>query len=608
MSQTEITNRKPSSGPTAEAEMPGRISHWHGLSGSSIALLILPAIMLIAGIVMISYMSPIYSGLQKLDYDPAYQYLFNGAGLMKGYNPSHVDHPGTPVQILTGLISIVSWSVARLCGLTSLAFSTSIATNPEEYLRIIMTAFLVMNCIAIYWLGAVIARSTRFIVAGMACQAAYLLFGPLLFPRIFHAAPEAILCLSATALMAVLAPVLFADEDCSDRRAVAVGFVIGLGVTSKVIFFPLVLLTLLPGRRRPILIALSACVVSMLVLLSPVLSKLKRIFEWLFAIATHEGHHGSGTAGFLDWTVIPETTRLIASTEPILAIAAISVTATMLFSSSGRRRKALVLAAALGALIILVMKHYSPHYLMTAVAIAPAIIVWSISCLANRQSSYLLAATIALVVGCTSIANQTSAFAKERALRRENESAVNAVIAKYQNPVVIGAYRSGYKPWAVLFALAWSDLKFARLFPQTTAADSLTYELGPEETLARAFRSGRLALSRSIRGGWTRCPDRAVERRQDRAADRANGDAAGSRLRRYRRKNYCDAESRWQINGASGGEGRRTCPTMRSAYHAPAAPPSVTSTISGGTPRRNGMMLQPRPPETMTSQLVRAWP
>jgi hypothetical protein len=36
--------------------------------------------------------------------------------------------------------------------------------------------------------------------------------------------------------------------------------------------------------------------------------------------------------------------------------------------------------------------------------------------------------------------------------------------------------------------------------------------------------------------------------------------------------------------------------------------PNVTSTISGGTPRRNGMMLQPRPPETMTSQLIRACP
>ena len=36
--------------------------------------------------------------------------------------------------------------------------------------------------------------------------------------------------------------------------------------------------------------------------------------------------------------------------------------------------------------------------------------------------------------------------------------------------------------------------------------------------------------------------------------------------------------------------------------------PIVTSTISGGTPSRNGMMLQPRPPETTTSQFIRIWP
>lgn len=58
-------------------------------------------ILLITGLVLIGYMSPIYSGLQGLDYDPAYQYLFNGAGLMKGYNPSHTDHPGTPVGLST---------------------------------------------------------------------------------------------------------------------------------------------------------------------------------------------------------------------------------------------------------------------------------------------------------------------------------------------------------------------------------------------------------------------------------------------------------------------------------------------------------------------------
>jgi hypothetical protein len=36
---------------------------------------------------------------------------------------------------------------------------------------------------------------------------------------------------------------------------------------------------------------------------------------------------------------------------------------------------------------------------------------------------------------------------------------------------------------------------------------------------------------------------------------------------------------------------------------AESGPPSVTRTISGGTPRRNGMMLQPSPPDTTTSQL-----
>ena len=433
--------------------------------------------MLIAGLVLIGYMSPIYSGLRGLDYDPAYPYLFNGAGLMEGYNPSLVEHPGTPVQLLAGLISIVSWSVATLSGLTSLAFPISVATNSEEYLRIIMTAFLVMNCIAVYWVGAAIARSTGLMMAGVACQAAYFLFGPL-FPRIFHAAPEAIVCLSATALMAVLVPALFADEDVSDRRAVAAGFFIGLGVVSKATFIPLLLLALLFRRPRPILIALSASALFMLFFLLPIIGKLRRVFGWLFAIVTHEGRHGGGPAGFIDWGVVPERARLIASTEPLLVAAAIAVTAALLFATSGNRRKAVIVAATLGVLVLLVLKQFAIHYLMPAVAIAPAIIVWAISRFAKRQSPYLVVAAVTAIIGVAAIQDMASTFANERALRRANEKAVNEVIARYENPVVLGAYRAGYKPLAIVIGLAWSDRKFAQLFPQTTAADSLVYDAG----------------------------------------------------------------------------------------------------------------------------------
>ncbi len=424
---------------------------------------------------MIGHMSPIYSGLRGLDYDPAYPYLFNGAGLMKGYNPSLVEHPGTPVQLLAGLFSIMAWSSATLFGLTSLAFAPSIATNPEEYLRVVMTAFLVMNCIAVYWLGAAIARSTRFMVAGIACQTAYLLFGTL-FPRIFHAAPEAIVCLSATALMAVLVPALFADEDCSDRRAVAVGFFIGLGIPSKATFFPLLLLAFLLRRPRPIMIALSASALWAFFFLLPIFDKLKRAFSFLFSIVTHVGRHGDGATGFIDWAVIPERTALIASAEPMLVVAALAVAAAMLFSNSGDRLKAVIIAAALGTAILLVLKHFAIHYLMPAVAIAPAIIVWAISRFVRRPTPYIAAAVIASAIGATSIQSMSSSFANERALRRENEKAINDVIARYKDPVVIGAYRAGYKPLAIVIGLAWSDWKFARLFSQTT--DTLVYDAG----------------------------------------------------------------------------------------------------------------------------------
>ena len=458
------------------------------VSVARIPLLILPTLMLIIGLVMISYISPIYSGVQWLDYDPAYQYLFNGAALMKGYGPSHTDHPGTPAQLLIGLITLFSWCIATLGGLTSLPFPQSVATSPEAYLRVVMTAFLVMNCAAVHFVGLAIARSTRAITAGLACQSAYFLLGPL-FPRIFHAAPEAMLFLAGAALMAVLAPVIFDHEECSDRRAVAVGVFLGLGVCSKVTFFPLFLLALVLKRPRPVFIALSSGVLFFFVFALPIIDKLKGVFSWLTVIGTHQGTYGEGGTGFIDWSAVPERARLIALAEPLLIVAAIALTAIILVSKPRDRLTAAVMALALGGLTFLTLKHFAIHYLMPAVAIAPAVIVWAMSRFSNRQMPYLTGATVALVLGAFSIQNTISAFADERSLRSQNEKAVNEVLAKYQNPVVIHTYRSGYKPWAVHFGLAAADLKFMRLVPGALAGDTVAYDAGLKKLWRRDTRA-----------------------------------------------------------------------------------------------------------------------
>lgn len=430
--------------------------------------------MLIYGFIIIGYLVPVYSGAQYLDYDPSYAYLFNGAALMKGYGPALIEHPGTPVQVLMGVITVISWSVAKLCGLTSLPFPQSVATNPEEYLRVIMTAFLVMNCFALYFLGLAIARSTRIVTAGLACQSAYFLLGAL-FARIFHAAPEAILFLAAVALMTTLAPVIFANKDCSDRRAIVVGVFLGLGTASKITFFPFFVLALVPARARPICIALSAGLLSLLIFLLPMIDKLKGTFNWLTGVATHQGHYGEGAAGFIDWAMIPQRVRVIASAEPLLMVAAISLTAVILLSKSRDKWTAGVMVAAIGALLFLVLKHFSIHYLMPAVAVAPVAIVWALNRYIRRRSPYVIAAMIALVLGAASMQGTVSTFASDRAVRNENEKAVNDVLARYQNPVVIGAYRANYKPWAIQFGLTWADRKFARLVPNSAADDSLSY-------------------------------------------------------------------------------------------------------------------------------------
>lgn len=505
MSPTDAANARPS---------PGTPDYWRGRGAfaAEIALLALPAVILIAGLVLIGDMSPIYSGLRGLDYDPAYPYLFNGAGLMKGYNPGLIEHPGTPVQFAAGFVSIICWSIARLCGLTSLAFPASIAANPEEYLRVVMTVFLAMNCAMIWWLGSAIARSTNVVSAGVACQCGYLLFGPL-FPRLFHAGAETFLFLAATGLMSALVPVLFADRECSDRRAWAVGFFIGLGISSKYTFLPLILLALLLGRRRPIMIAVSASGLFTLLLLIPILGQLRGVLAWLRAIVSHDGTYGTGSGGFVNWTAIPERLGKIVAGEPLLVVAAAALITVIVLCKSRDKQKAVVITAAAGTLVLLVLKHFSLHYLVPALTITPAVIVWAISRFARTGRSYTAAAVAAAAIGMVATSSMSSAFAQERALRRENEKAIADAVARYNNPVVIGTYRAGYKPLAELIGIAWADRKFAQQFPQTAAPDFLTYDTGLKKLwrahsgpvdwsyLDQFEKAGRAVLIIQSRGG-----------------------------------------------------------------------------------------------------------
>ena len=449
-------------------------SRWKVPSGRSIALLVCPAILLVCGLVLLRYMSPIYSGVGGMDYDPAYAYLFNGSALMQGHRPLLTEHPGTSVQLLIGLITLLSWSLAKLTGLTSLSFAPSVVEHAEQYLLVIMSCFLIAVAFTVWRLGVAVAKSTGMTAAGVACQTGYFLLG-VLFPRTFYSAPEAMVFLAGTALMTVLVPVIFGDEDCSDRRAVAVGVFLGLGTASKVIFCPLFVLVLLLKRPRPILIATASGFLFTLIFLLPIIDRLRSLFNFLTVVAGHTGIYGEGEARFIDWTAIPERIRQTIAAEPLLLVAVIALAGVVLFTKSRDRWLAAVMAFAVGVAVFLTLKHFAIHYLMPVVAIVPVMIVWALSRFAVRSSyPYLLVAAVAAVLGIRPFLDTASTFATQRGLHSENEKAIQEILAKYQNPVMIGAFRSGSRTFALQFGLSRTEMKYQNLTPGVMG-DNLSY-------------------------------------------------------------------------------------------------------------------------------------
>jgi hypothetical protein len=466
VSQTKIVN-PPESGTNSQ------LSRWQLPSRSSIALLVCPATLLVCGVVLLGYMSPIYSGVGGMDYDPAYAYLFNGAALMHGHRPLHTDHPGTPVQLLIGLITIISWSLAKLSGLTSLSFAPSVVAHAEHYLLINMGCLLLAVAFTVWRLGVAVAKSTGVTAAGIACQSGYFLLG-VLFPRTFYSAPEAMVFLAGVALMTVLTPVIFGDEECSDRRAVAAGVFLGLGTASKVIFCPLFVLVLLLRRPRPILIATASGVLFLLIFVLPIIDRLRSLFNFLTVVAGHTGIYGEGEARFIDWTAIPERIRQTIAAEPLLLVAVIALAGVVLFARSRDKWLAAVMAFAVSVAVFLTLKHFAIHYLMPVVAIVPVMIIWALSRFAARSYPYLLVAALAVVLGTRPFLDTASTFASSRALHSENEKAIQEVLAKYENPVMIGAFRSGHRFFALQFGLSRVDTKFQNLTPGALG-DNLSY-------------------------------------------------------------------------------------------------------------------------------------
>lgn len=451
----------------------------HGATSTNLALAIIPAILLITVASMYVLVSPLYAGAPNYDYDPAYIYLLNAMSIMHGYVPGHIDHPGTPVQILSGAILAVTWFLARLAGQIQLDFDSAILDNPEFYLRAIACVFLVMNVSAIFYLGYRIQRATHSLLLALVVQVGFVLFAGLL-PWMAYAAPEAILIFSAAVIMAILSDILFAPQSQGEQgtvgRGILTGFLLALGLTAKVTFLPLLLLIfVLPTTKEKVAAAASFISFAVLMLL-PMVPAAPRLIDWLTRLISHTGEYGGGPSGFIDAAAIPARVRIFLYDTPPLFVAlgaCFVVMLARLWVARGQRRgstdrriagQGAIFCAILIIQLLMVVKHFSDHadhYILPALSIAPVVFGWAIyHGLASLSSPVKATITGAALAVATLVAtNDVHAYlvSLEKYDRQRDADLVllQQTLDRHPNAIIIGCYRVRERGFAIQFGIGY---------------------------------------------------------------------------------------------------------------------------------------------------------
>ncbi|MBF0489460.1 MAG: hypothetical protein HQL15_02420 [Candidatus Omnitrophica bacterium] len=343
-----------------------------------IFILIIPAIILILSVILKLTAGPLWQYC-----DPCYQYLFNALHMVKGMSPTYIDHPGTPLHLLIFfIIKILN------IGHSSAQTLNNVLITPEFYLSVVNIILILFSFLISVCLGAYIYHKTQDLTAVFLTQLPGLSF-PILqsygypdpFPPIVANVNPELLLIGITSLFNLTFLRLFFSktQKTETRSTVLIGFICGLGLATKINFFPLLLpvLICLSWQRWPIFIL--TCSLSFILWTLPILYKYPVMGQWLLGILNHTGAYGMGSQGIIDWHEF--FAHLFKDIFNNCWLYVLSIGGIFIYSSiqmiknRSNRTIRFQWAAALGVLlqITIVAKHFSLHYLVPGIGLCGSV-------------------------------------------------------------------------------------------------------------------------------------------------------------------------------------------------------------------------------------------
>jgi hypothetical protein len=440
-------------------------------------LAVLPAIVFVLGTARYAITAPIYAGLGGYDYDPAYVYLLSGLSLLNGVAPQHIDHPGTPMQMLCAVLIVAYWALSAAVTWKPAAIAELVLSQPEAVLTFISHTLLSMNVVATYVLGRTIYRCTGNWMAAALSQLSL----PLLSISFFHIMylnAEALAIFATLLLLAVLArealcgPV---QDRLGTAAPVAAGALVALAVTAKVTFLPLAVLLFSLRPWRKVWTGFLACIVAGSILLAPVLPQMHRFVAWIGSIGTHSGQYGTGEASVVAWGQLPGRIYALAAAFPVSTTALIAlcivgclaiphIPGSWRADAAGDNRNAVfrlmqLIGLACLVQIAMVLKHFAFHYAISTVLLAAvAVVLLGLVLFTGRRTAYFLPVLVAAAVAATShLYTDFAALRRASQERTADLARIAAAIERQDRPLLIASYRVRDSGYALRFALSYLD-------------------------------------------------------------------------------------------------------------------------------------------------------
>jgi hypothetical protein len=306
--------------------------------------------------------------------DPEYAYLFNGLCVAQlKFDLGHFQHPGTPLQCIIAITSILVH-----IGNRGLTLAEDVFVNPEHFLHASNIALNILNALLLFIIGYFIYQRSRNIILALLLQVSPFA-NQLVLETMGRVIPESLLGIASLLLALIVFFYITRTNSniTSTKYIILFSLVSGYGLAIKLTYIPLIIIPLiLIASFMDKLKYLLFTIISFFIFAFPLLGKLNDFWTWVKNLFIYSGNYGTGESNIIDISSFTGNIKLLICEDKllfgllsgfILVILLYFIKPLKLKLKNDIEYKALVcIALAILIQYLIVAKHYAPTYMVPA--------------------------------------------------------------------------------------------------------------------------------------------------------------------------------------------------------------------------------------------------